>query len=285
MAQGISPLLEPLLPFDPLLPDPYTFHWSRPTAFNFGIPLIAELLETLLRLYVGDASLAPGSTVSRALKYSVIDPSNGVDYGAAQSQTIQVTAPGVAPSRGTQAPRSTSGCLLTPCGRARRARSRSRSTPARPRASAQAATRTATAQTVTDIDPADGGRVVVAPVPIFLITPDTQTVLKPKESDLRTALENALAMLPVPDDGITIAPSPGGLLIDQRKLEADGGCDHMLARLLEWRATPGEGGPGGPGTRLRRDPLGRVRPGACAAAGRCRVPGQGLTCPARTSCS
>jgi hypothetical protein len=101
VTQAISPDLKAPPPFDPLLPDPYTFHWELPDVQAFAIPPI-ERKRTLVRIYVGDAALPAGATASREMHYRVtgdtlataLEGDAGVEVGAAGTAPQQAKADG-----------------------------------------------------------------------------------------------------------------------------------------------------------------------------------------------
>ena len=241
VAQAISPDLGPLLPFEPPgLFDPFTFHWSEASAFGFGIPLVAEK-STLLRVYVGDASLAPGSTERRSLRVNVIDNLTSISYAPPTPRDVDVTALDVAPKQ--NGARAALNVWLPPeaakAGLTHRFDVEVNPGEAEPECAG--CYPNGNRWTVQDISDQDGGSVVIAPVQINYVTPDSRTVLQPRPADFSAAVNGAIPLLPVSDDGVTITRPAGTLLVDQRELTQDDGCNVLMAYLLELRATGGAG--------------------------------------------
>ena len=77
------------------------------------------------------------------------------------------------------------------------------------------------------VRPAEGGSVVIAPVPVYVIDKDGETVRRPGDHALQEAVEEAIPALPVRDDGVRITPSPGALLVKQKDLTPDDGCSTL----------------------------------------------------------
>ena len=243
VTQALSPTLVPPLQFDPPAGEPYALAWSQPAPFGFGLPLIAGK-STLLRVYVADASLPPGASATRTLRVSLVDATSGIDYGAGPDRAVTVTAPDVAPQQEQE------GAALNVW--------------VAPEAAAAGAPRTFSVDVnpgevlpecvgcypkgnhaeVTQVRFDDGGSLVIAPVPINVITPDSRTVLTPDPAKLKAELAEAAEMLPVGDADATIGVSPGSLLVEQRDITADEGCDFLLAKLLAWRRGAGDELPG-----------------------------------------
>jgi len=242
VSQPISAYLDPPLPFDPLLADPYTIHWTQKAPFGYALPLVAGK-STLLRVYVGDASLLPESSARRTIKYSVVDTGTGVRFE--RSQEVEVTAP----ESGLRAAQETEVGALNvwlPPESASPAGTHSFSIEVNVNETEPecgGCYPNGNRATVPDVRTDDGGRVVVAPVPVFEIAPDSRTVIVPDEATFRAALTAAVPMLPIPDDGLSFVQSPGSLLVEARDLTLDDGCSTLLAKLLELRAEPGIAGP------------------------------------------
>jgi WD40-like Beta Propeller Repeat len=242
VTQAISPDLGALDMFDPMLPDEYTIHRAEAKAFGFRIPLIADK-STLLRVYIGDSTLAAGATERRSLRVSVIDEGTSTEYGPPAAREVDVTAKDVVPRQ--DAERAAVNVWVPPEA-------------ARPGGTNRFKVEVNVGQeepecpgcypngnraTVQDIRHEEGGSIVVAPVPIYLITPDSGTVLKPNVDALTSAVSEATLMLPVRDDGVTLTPSPGALLVEQKELTHDDGCSVLVEKLLVLRATGGIAGP------------------------------------------
>ena len=97
VTQAISPHLDAVEGRDPLSREPYSFPWAEKSAFGHPLPLIAEK-STLIRVYIGDSSLAEGATERRSLRVSLVDDGSSIDYGRPTPREVDVTAPDVAPS-------------------------------------------------------------------------------------------------------------------------------------------------------------------------------------------
>jgi hypothetical protein len=100
IAQAVSPEITPLpLPGpDPLSATPLQVPWSEPSLDGFAIPLVAGH-STLMRIYVGDASLAPGQTATRQVGYKITGGPSPIQ-GTSQ---VTVTAPLDDPNQGVAA--------------------------------------------------------------------------------------------------------------------------------------------------------------------------------------
>jgi hypothetical protein len=97
IAQAISPALGPLPAADPLNPGVTPFPWTVPSVAGSSIPLVAQK-QTLLRIYVGDASLPAGATANRLISYRV----SGATLGGTPVEgeaDVEVTAPDAVPAQ------------------------------------------------------------------------------------------------------------------------------------------------------------------------------------------
>ncbi len=94
VAQAIAPELSPITDVDPLEVDPYKLTWKLPAMNGFTMPL-ATGKPTLVRIYVGDASLPPGETARRKIGFRV---ETSTLFGALEGEeTTVVTAEDVEP--------------------------------------------------------------------------------------------------------------------------------------------------------------------------------------------
>jgi WD40 repeat protein len=102
IAQAIAQDVGSPLPFDPLQGDPYTYHWEQGEVAPYAIPLVAGK-RTLVRIYVGGASLPKGTTQLREVHYRVTGDTLGtpvegdgvVDVGAPDTPFRQASAAGI----------------------------------------------------------------------------------------------------------------------------------------------------------------------------------------------
>jgi hypothetical protein len=250
VTQAISPDLEPLLPFDPLLADPYTFNWTQPVAFGFPLPLIAEK-STLLRIYVGDASLPAGTTARRSIHFRIVDQDDpSITYEAKDG--VDVTAPGVAPQQATA--KAALNATLPPAA----AQSGAPNSfvveinVGSDEPECAGCWPNGNKAIVQGVRAAEGGNVVIVPVPIYEIKPnngktehlDTMTVVKPDRPMFEDAVKEAVTMLPIRDDGLKFAdPSGPGVLVRQADLTLSGGCRYLYEKLLVYRASAEVAGP------------------------------------------
>ena len=240
--QAISPHLAAVAPRDPLSSEPYSIQWPESTAFGFGIPLIAEK-STLLRVYIGDASLAKGATERRSLRVSVIDDGSSIEYGRPTPREVDVTAPDVLPlQEGEQsavnvwvppeairpgAPRSFTIHVNVDQEEPECADCYPNGNRAR----------------LEDVRAADGGNLVIAPVAITVVGKNGEPWRRPSEQALRDGFEEAIPALPVRDDGVTFTPPPGDLFVLKEDLTLADGCSKLLKALLNLKASPGVAGP------------------------------------------
>jgi Tol biopolymer transport system component len=96
VAQAISKIFGPLGARDPLESAPHEETWEIPVVSEFPIPLIAGR-STLLRIYVGDATLSPGALTPRSIHYRVSAGSTTFEGDA----TVDVAAADVQPNQQT----------------------------------------------------------------------------------------------------------------------------------------------------------------------------------------
>jgi hypothetical protein len=250
VSQAISPELGTLGANDPLQSPPYTIEWSEPSAYGIPVPLIAGK-PTLLRIYVGDASLAAGETVGRSITYRVTDQLTGQTYGDHGPQTVGVTAPDVAPQ---QAAGESAINVWLPAGAATAGEPHSFKVEvnldqSQPECGGCYPNGNVAIEQGVRYD--EGGNIVIAPVPIIETTAG-QSEISPPDGMLRKAVSEAIDELPIGNSAITIAPSPGKLTIARSDLILNKvlaplwptySCDVLMTRLLELRAMPGIAGP------------------------------------------
>ena len=94
VAQAISAPLTMDESIDPFKVDPYVISWHVPSVAGFPIPLIAGR-STLLRVYVGDSSLAAGKSADATIRYAVSVVGNTSEGDA----TVVTTAPDLQPNQ------------------------------------------------------------------------------------------------------------------------------------------------------------------------------------------
>lgn len=247
VAQAISPDLGPLQQAGPPTPGTLVVPWSLPSVAGFSLPLVAEK-STLVRIYVGDASLSPGATARRSLHFRVLDLGNP-SIGHEARDDVDVTAPDVAPRQATE--RAALNVWLPPeaaragVTNAFQAEINTDDNGAVEQECAGCYP-TGNVATVQGVGHQEGGSVVIAPVSIHEITPESQRVLAPDLDKLKAAVSQAVPMLPIRDAGVTFAREPGpGLVIDVRHpgFTLLGACNLLLAELLQYRAMAGVAGP------------------------------------------
>ena len=146
VAQAISPDLGALNGFDdPLAEGARDIPWNLPSVEGSTIPLVAGK-STLLRVYVGDSNLEPGTTEERFVFYKIT--ASTLSQPVDRAQKVTVTAPDVDPTQ-TDADAALNVWLPpSVASPGARSASTSRSTPSRwcvkPRRSAVAVIRTET---------------------------------------------------------------------------------------------------------------------------------------------
>jgi WD40-like Beta Propeller Repeat len=231
IAQAISPDLGPLQEVDPLSPDPIGFQWNLPSVAGSTIPLVSDK-STVLRVYVGDGSLEPGISEERYVRYSIT--------GGTLSQPVErldkviVTAPDVDP---TQTDPDAALNVWLPPAAARSGSAVRLDVEVNP--NQEETTECAGCYPggnkafLTGMQFEDGGRVIIAPVPIYVIAPD-QTVIGPTQ-DYARLWPFMTSMLPVGDSGVSSVASPAILAVNFNDL-LPSALDSLNPLLSKWYA-------------------------------------------------
>ena len=239
VAQAIAPDLAALPTVDPLSADPIGFDWPLPSVAGSSIPLVAGK-ETLLRVYVGDGALPQGETDEREVRWSVTGGT--LPQPVERIDNVRVTAPDVAPLQG-DAVAALNVWLPPSVGRSG----------GRTRLDVEVNT----GQHEPECDGChpegnrafldgmlfeDGGQVILAPVPIYVVTPDLKFI--PPTRDFSQSWPLMTPMLPLGDSGVRGAPEPATLSVGFNDMLAEGDddelpefwpCSVLLSRLEELR--------------------------------------------------
>jgi hypothetical protein len=208
LAQGVSPDVVPLAPVDPLSATPLELPWTEPSLGGFPIPLVAGR-STLMRIYIGDASLAPGLTATREVAYRITGPATPLEGKG----VVAVTAPDVAPNQ--QALESAIDVWL-PAGEAI-AGGRQFAVSVNPdltETECAGCFPNGNTANVTGVQFRNGGNVSIRPTAVTLIEKSGKVPPSPRYT---TGFFTDLARwLPVSDDGIVMLPNGPPLEIDVR---------------------------------------------------------------------
>ena len=240
VTQSISPHLDAIEERDPLSREPYSFPWSEKNAFGHPLPLIAEK-STLIRVYVGDSSLAEGAIERRLLRVSLVDDGSGIDYGRPTPREVDVTAPDVLPHQ--EGEQATVNMWVPPEAVRPGARSFSiEVNPGQEEPECADCYPHGNIGRLQNVRPVEAGNIVIAPVPITVFAKSGEP-RHPSADAFRDAFGAALPALPVRDDGATFTPSAGQLFVLKEDLTPEGGCVTLLKALLQLQASPGVAGP------------------------------------------
>ncbi len=241
VSQGISPAFGALLPVDPLATAPLELPWTLPSVAGSEIRLIAGK-STLVRIYVGDASLEPGKTETRELGYRV---SYGTPFTPEEGEqhNVTVSAPDVAPEQ--KSIDSAINVWLPPHGSVAGApvQISAEVNPDESDAECSDCYPNGNRANVSGVRFNTGGGITLAPVPIVLFGPNKQITLpSPAFASLWGDLPHSL---PVRDDGITVDPPGLALPLDATKFPIGSGdfCEYALAELNTLHTLHAAGGP------------------------------------------
>jgi WD40 repeat protein len=230
VAQAISPIFGPLAPklppVDPKNPDPYDLTWQIPELSGFPVPLIAGR-TTLLRVYVGDASMESGKMASVTLHYRATvgttteEKDFTVDVTAEDREPVQ-TDPAAAiniwvPGSALSAPTATAEIEVNAGER---------------EAECVECYPHGNKATMRGIAFEQGGDVTLAPVPILLID-GTGNILQPSPL-YASALPAAGEYLPLRDGGVGVARSPLSVVATVKELDAAEATGYHGACALLW---------------------------------------------------
>jgi hypothetical protein len=246
IAQAISPNLGPVAQVDPLTAGVIPFPWKLPEVSDITIPLIAQK-STLLRVYVGDASLGAGASARRNVAYRISGGTVGPPIDG--EQEVDVTAPDVAPVQAAPANPGpeTSGALNVwlPAKVAAEGSPVSIDVEVNPDEKATECADCYPKGNKAQLQGTsfeEGGGIFLQPVEMPVVRKNGNQI-KPQDYD--NALWHSMEpLLPVRDGGVKIANPAGVLPVGIEELKVGDACDVLLAKLEIYRAVSPDPGSG-----------------------------------------
>jgi hypothetical protein len=255
VAQAIAPELEPIKDLEPLREGPKKLTWKLPSKNGYTMPLLAGK-PTLVRIYVGDASLAPGESAARTLSYRV--ETSTMAGPLEEERPTLVTANDVEPN---QKIRSSSLNVVLPAGAAHSG------TPVQIKVEInldQGETEcggcypNGNSAQVNGVQFERGGTLIVVPVPIVIVDPSTTPPKRypPPAAYPETLVPGMNQLVPAADARIILAAQPFSFewpiaspsATEQQQLlnslAMRGKLQTLRAAYLASGAVPGGGAPG-----------------------------------------
>ena len=211
VAQAISPDLGPLNGFDdPLAEGERDITWTRPSVEGSTIPLVADK-STLLRIYVGDSNLEPGTTEERDVRFSVTGST--LSLPVKRKVHVKVTASDVAPTQ-TDAAAALNVWLPPQAAQSGipvslHVEINTMPDGAQDDPECDGCYPNGNKASLNGVRFEDGGNVIVAPLPIYVVAPDL-TVTGPG-GGWKDVWDLMTAMLPVGTRASAASPCPSSL--------------------------------------------------------------------------